>query len=254
MGASGRPKSLNGFAVGDVVAVRSVEEILGGLDERGERDSLPFMPEMLKFCGEEFVVDSISYKTCDTVNITGLHRMEDTVHLTGLRCDGQSHGGCEAGCLIYWKTDWLRPVSTGPTRPPMADQGSRPGCTPERLDEVAHGAYGRREGAEDGVEETVYSCQATELPRATGDVIPLWNLRQYVDDVRYRNAPAGRVLTGILIEVFNKAQALSRRILPPWLRVKRGVKYPFIVGTAQEDAGRTIARPRAGGLGEGQVG
>src|SRR3954451_24192336 len=89
-------KAMNGFAVGDIVEVKPAGEILAGLDDRGERDSLQFMPEMLKFCGQQFVVDSISYKTCDTVNITGLHKMENTVHLTGLRCDGQAHGGCQA--------------------------------------------------------------------------------------------------------------------------------------------------------------
>jgi hypothetical protein len=96
---------------------------------------------------------------------------------------------------------------------------------------VALGACRRDElkNVDDG---PVYSCQATELPRATGDVIPMWNVRQYVDDVRYGNAPLGRVLTGIVIEIFNKAQALSRRVLPAWLRFKGGVKYPFIVGTA----------------------
>jgi hypothetical protein len=36
--------------------------------------------------------------------------MENAVHLTGVRCDGQAHGGCQAGCLIYWKEAWLKRV------------------------------------------------------------------------------------------------------------------------------------------------
>jgi hypothetical protein len=36
--------------VGDVVEVRSRDEILRTLDERGTFESLPFMPEMLKYC------------------------------------------------------------------------------------------------------------------------------------------------------------------------------------------------------------
>lgn len=241
VGSPGRRKTMDGFAVGDVVQVRSAEEILAGLDERAERDSLQFMPEMLEFCGQQFVVDSISHKTCDTVNITGLHRMENTVHLTGLRCDGAAHGGCQAGCLIFWKTDWLtRVTDAGPRETKVepalvTSHGAAPqqmsGCTPERLDEVAAGAC-RTSDVQGGSAAQVYSCQATELPRAIGDVIPMWNLRQYVDDVRYGNAPWRRVLRGVAIEMFNLGQALSRRVLPEWLRIRGGVKYPFIVGSA----------------------
>src|SRR3982751_4934981 len=102
-GIVGGPRGMNGLAIGDAVEVKSAEEILAGLDERGERDSLQFMPEMLELCGQQFVVESIASKACDTVNITGLHEMDNTVHLAGARCDGQAHGGCQAGCLIFWK-------------------------------------------------------------------------------------------------------------------------------------------------------
>jgi hypothetical protein len=36
--------------------------------------------------------------------------MENAVHLVGVRCDGSAHGGCQAGCLIFWKDAWLRRV------------------------------------------------------------------------------------------------------------------------------------------------
>ena len=112
------------MSIGDVVEVKPAEEILAGLDERGELDSLPFMPEMLQFCGRRFVVDKIAFKTCDTATWTGLRRLTDTVHLAGVRCDGEAHGGCQAGCLIFWKTAWLTRVS-GPTQ----DR-----CAPTRLE------------------------------------------------------------------------------------------------------------------------
>ena len=73
------------------------------------------MPEMLQFCGRRFVVDKIAFKTCDTATWTGLRRMTNTVHLAGVRCDGRAHGGCQAGCLIFWKTDWLTKIS-GPSQ------------------------------------------------------------------------------------------------------------------------------------------
>jgi hypothetical protein len=41
-----------GLRVGDWVEVRSAAEIFATLDERGCLDALPFMPEMLSYCGK----------------------------------------------------------------------------------------------------------------------------------------------------------------------------------------------------------
>ena len=38
-----------------------------------------------------------------------MYRMRNAVHLEE-RCDGQAHGGCQAGCLVYWKEAWLKRV------------------------------------------------------------------------------------------------------------------------------------------------
>ncbi len=95
---------------GDIVEVRSVDEILGTLDEDGRLDGLPFMPEMLRYCGQRFPVFKRADKTCDTITWTGLRRLEGTVHLGILRCDGSAHGGCAAGCLMFWKEAWLKPI------------------------------------------------------------------------------------------------------------------------------------------------
>src|SRR5215216_4982486 len=87
---------------GDVVRVRSREEILATLDANGRLDGQPFMPEMLQFAGRELPVSKIAHKTCDTINrpSTGMRRLDNTVHLVGARCDGSAHGGCQAGCLL----------------------------------------------------------------------------------------------------------------------------------------------------------
>ncbi len=37
---------------GDVVEVKSSEEIFATLDSKGALEGLPFMPEMLEFCGK----------------------------------------------------------------------------------------------------------------------------------------------------------------------------------------------------------
>ena len=50
--------SAKGLRVGDLVEVRSADEIMATLDERGELENLPFMPEMLKFCGQRLTAQS----------------------------------------------------------------------------------------------------------------------------------------------------------------------------------------------------
>ena len=95
---------------GDIVEVRPAAEILATLDENGAYDDMPFMPEMLQYVGRRFTVSRRVEKICDTIAVTGSRRMHDTVYLEDLRCDGSGHGGCQAGCRIYWKEVWLRPV------------------------------------------------------------------------------------------------------------------------------------------------
>ena len=77
--------SARGLRVGDLVEVRSADEIIATLDERGELENLPFMPEMLKFCGQRLTVDKVAHKLCDTMYGSGLHKMENAVHLTNSR-------------------------------------------------------------------------------------------------------------------------------------------------------------------------
>ncbi|NJN00191.1 MAG: hypothetical protein HC793_00445 [Aquincola sp.] len=67
-----------GLVAGDWVEVRSAEEILSTLDQRGRLDNLPFQPEMLLFCGQRLQVSKVAHKTCDnaqTLN-TGLAVIE----------------------------------------------------------------------------------------------------------------------------------------------------------------------------------
>ena len=99
-----------GLRVGDLVEVLSADEILRTLDERGELDGLPFMPEMLAYCGRRMTVHKVALKACDYIGYSGLRRMRDAVHLVDARCDGSAHGGCQTRCSLYWKERWLRRV------------------------------------------------------------------------------------------------------------------------------------------------
>jgi antitoxin (DNA-binding transcriptional repressor) of toxin-antitoxin stability system len=210
--------------IGEVVEVRSPEEILATLDENGELDGLPFMPEMLAWCGRQVRVHKLALKLCDTIDWTGMYRMRDAVHLEGSRCDGQAHGGCQAGCNIYWKEAWLKRVPAG-----------EPGPSPVAGSTVATLTAATRRPADPAAPgEERYACQATELLRAAPERVPSWDGTQYLQDVRSGNAGALAVIRTVAIGLFNEYQDASRRLLPRPLRIRGGRRYPFIEGRLQE--------------------
>jgi hypothetical protein len=224
--------------VGELVEVRSGSEILATLDEHGELEALPFMPEMLQFCGRRFRVDKIALKLCDTINWSGMYRMDHAVHLAGVRCDGQAHGGCQAGCLIYWKEAWLKRVDgdvpeagPSPASPPLVPPGR---ISLELLATTRKPADPTAPGTE------VFSCQATELLRAAPQWIPPWDVKQYVLDVWSGNA--GLLTTGrsLAVGAFNEYQDFSRRFLPRPLRIRGGRRFPFIHGKQRKTPQETL--------------
>jgi hypothetical protein len=173
---------------GEWVVIRSKEEILRTLDGNGQLDGLPFMPQMLQYCGQRFQVFRRSHKTCDTVTLTGGRRMEDAYHLLGMRCDGQAYGGCQAGCLMFWKGVWLKREGEAGAPPTPA---AGPGCTEAEV------LAGTRVPGQKPDEEPRWVCQITQLPKAT-TVLPWWKFSQYVEDVSSGNISAGRLLRGLI--------------------------------------------------------
>jgi hypothetical protein len=188
------------FRRGDIVEVRSAGEILETLDDSGALDGLPFMPEMLRHVGRRFTVSTAVEKICDTISATGGRRMHDVVYLEDLRCDGSGHGGCQAGCRIYWKEAWLRPVNNGD------NAAEAPIASPDlttQLDRRAHAAT-RTTRDLDGDQEEVWRCQATEALKAT-EPLKTSNLRQYWRELRSGNHRLFRFAyvcaTGFVLEV-----------------------------------------------------
>lgn len=184
-----------GLRAGEWVEVRSQEEILGTLDENGDLDGLPFMPEMLRHCGRRYQVWKRAEKACDTIHKTGSRRMLDAVHLLDLRCDGSAHGGCQAGCLLFWKEAWLRRV-TGPDGGSPAAEAP-PVHAAARLVEATRVRSG---GDTTGPE--VFRCQATQMFVAT---LPMrWHdVRQYWRDFRCGNVTLRQAAGACLFAVSN---------------------------------------------------
>jgi hypothetical protein len=172
------------YEVGDWVEVRSREEILSTLDEKGRLDNMPFMPEMLQYCGKRFRVSKRAHKTCDTVHGTGGRRVEDCIHLEGLRCDGTAHGGCDAACFLFWKTAWVKPVERSVRE---RSRHPDPSANNDGFDEEDLHVETRTSDGE------AYKCQATELPKAT-EPLQWWEASQYIEDYRSGNVGLWRLI------------------------------------------------------------
>lgn len=174
-----------GLKAGEWVEVRSEAEILATLDSRGCLDSLPFMPEMARCCGRRFRVFKRADKTCDNIAAWSIRRVQHAVHLEGLRCDGSAHGGCEAGCLIFWNEAWLKRAEQ-----PLEDSLTAPigNQQPSGTRLVENLLAASRIETPDG--EAIYFCQATEVRNFTAEM-RWWDPRQYVRDVRSGNLSTG---------------------------------------------------------------
>ena len=206
--------------VGEWVEVRSKEEILATLDKKGRLEELPFMPQMFAYCGQRLRVFKRAHKTCDTVNDYVGRRMKDAVHLEGMRCDGLAYGGCQAGCLIFWKEAWLKRVSAPaprsagaklrePVRSARVSASER--CT--ELDVIA----GTKKSAEPGRVSQAFVCQATQLPAAT-EPLPWREWRQYLEDLTSGNVNLGRMVRGFLYMSYSNRIIPFRARFSPFLR------------------------------------
>ena len=178
---------------GEMVEVRSLPEILATLDERGCLDGMPFMPEMAKYCGHRFPVHRRVDKVWEYAHGTGLRRVRDAVLLKTLRCDGQSHGGCQAACELIWKEAWLRP--------PGAHVSKASGAG-HRLDLDAH-----TQVSVDG--ERRYVCQMTEIIRASTQLSHR-DSRHYWRDLMGGNVRLAPLLVVLSIRAFNGSELAAR--------------------------------------------
>jgi hypothetical protein len=171
------------FSVGDWVEVRSKEEILSTLDSDGRSDGMPFMPEMFAFCGKKFEVFKSAHKTCDPDMRS--RRIRNAVHLQ-TRCNGSAHGGCQAGCLIFWNEAWLKSVGDDVT---VVSSGL---CTESIVID--------RTQALEPNGELSYVCQTTRVQYESP--LPWWDIRQYFEDYTSRNISLRRLLSGTIYSAY----------------------------------------------------
>jgi hypothetical protein len=179
------------FRRGEWAEVRSPEDIQATLDAEGKLDGLPFMPEMVKYCGRKFRVS----RRADRIFLDRycyVAKLKDTVFLENLRCDGQAHDGCQMRCELFWKEAWLKPAD-----PPNQAEAYLP--DKELFSLNLHTRKGDR-----------FTCQATELVHASSK-LPWWDPRQYVRDVMLGETTVGELFVDLLGRARQKILRLFKR-------------------------------------------
>jgi hypothetical protein len=171
--------------LGDLVEVKAPDEILETLDADGTLDFLPFMPEMLEFCGKRYQVSKRAVKICTsgTVSTMRAFRTDDVVLLDGLRCSGAHHDGCQKACMIFWREAWLRRVDQAEAQKKLESRGS------EEL----------RARLKTSTSPKIYFCQASELFKAASQLSRWERFAKCIDEIRSGNCSPLKLAQSISI-------------------------------------------------------
>ncbi len=226
------------FSAGEWIQVRSKEEILATLDDSGRLDELPFMPEMFQFCGQRFRVFRRAHKTCDPPNGLRGRRMACAVHLEDVRCSGEAHGGCQSGCLIFWKDAWLKRDGDSQSFESERANARRVDARPDESSNGSEQAVwcgARSPKDQTNAEEPIYVCQSTRLAAATR-VLRWWDLRQYVEDILSGNVRPGQMIASFFPFLCGKLAGSGvglgslRWVYDRFQNIWGGTPYPWRMG------------------------
>jgi hypothetical protein len=184
---------------GDLVELKAPDEILETLDTEGASDRLPFMPEMLEFYGRRFRISRRALTLCFSgPGSSRGFRTDDVVTLDDVRCSGAAHDGCQKGCMIFWREDWLRKVENTTVQ----SQGDLPGM--DRLRARLKVSNGPK----------IFYCQASELSKATHPLSRWQRLRRYLSELRAGNFSALQMAQSFGIWLFWKVRRTVLGVYP----------------------------------------
>jgi len=95
---------------GELIEVKSVDDILATLGPDRKCRGLLWMTGMRKFCGGRYRV----LKRVENILLESNgepRKMRNTVSLEGVMCDGSEFGDCDRSCFHFWREAWLRRVT-----------------------------------------------------------------------------------------------------------------------------------------------
>jgi hypothetical protein len=217
----------------DLVEVKTPLEIAQTLDAAGASDHLPFMPEMVKFCGQRFRISKRVLTICFSgPGSTRGFRADDVVTLEGVRCSGVAHDDCDKACMIFWRETWLRKVEDTEVQ--------------SQLDQQAVNLLLAHLKVSTG--PNIYYCQASELSSATRPLSRWERFARYLSGLDAGNFNVEQMAQGFGLFLFwrirrllfgvyprgsNKTTPVERLNLQPgeWVEVKA---LPSIIETLNE--------------------
>lgn len=98
-----------GLRPGELVEVKSINDILATLGPDRKHKGLLWMTGMRKFCGKRCrVLKRIENILLETNGES--RKMTNTVILEGVMCDGSEFGGCDRSCFHFWREAWLKRI------------------------------------------------------------------------------------------------------------------------------------------------
>ena len=103
-----------GLAAGDVVRVRSIEEIRSTLDNWNKLKRCTFLHEMEPFCG---TVQKVHKRVNRFLNETDylVKKCKGIVLLENVFCEGTGNfGSCDRSCFFFWHEEWLEIITPVP--------------------------------------------------------------------------------------------------------------------------------------------
>lgn len=95
---------------GDLVRVRSQEEIQTTLNHWSQLKGCTFMPEMAPYCGTTQRVHKRMERFVDERDLR-VKRSRGIILLEGLHCQGTAEfGSCDRSCYYFWREEWLEKI------------------------------------------------------------------------------------------------------------------------------------------------
>lgn len=105
------PVNSSPLNAGDLLRVRSKEEIMKTLDAWNSLEGCVFTEEMWLYCGTTQRVFRRLNKFLDERDYL-IKKCKNTVLLEGLFCSGtKDFGECDKSCFFFWKESWLEKLN-----------------------------------------------------------------------------------------------------------------------------------------------
>jgi hypothetical protein len=107
-----RNDAVHEFREGELVRVKSLDDIRSTLDTSGRTGGCKFTKPMVRYCEREFRIARRMTKFFDEAQWK-MVKCKKLLLLDGSYCDGSggpSTQGCDRMCFVFWREEWLEPV------------------------------------------------------------------------------------------------------------------------------------------------